>query len=94
MQNGDNLRQLYILKILYERTDEFHPISTPEIIRVLQEEYGIAAHRQTLKNDIISFQQYGLDILTERKAQNEYKLLSRNFTIPELKVLIDFPEEH
>ena len=89
MQNGDNLRQLYILKILYERTDEYHPISTPEIIRVLQEEYGIAAHRQTLKNDIISFQQYGLDILTERKAQNEYKLLSRNFTIPELKVLID-----
>ena len=89
MQNGDNLRQLYILKILFERTDENHPISTLEIIRILQEEYGIAAHRQTLKNDILSFQQYGLDILTERKAQNEYKLLSRNFTIPELKILID-----
>ena len=81
MQNGDNLRQLYLLKILFERTDENHPISTPEIIRVLSEEYGIAAHRQTVKNDILSFQQFGLDILTERKQQNEYKLLSRNFSI-------------
>lgn len=89
MQNGDNLRQLYLLKILFERTDENHPISTPEIIRVLSEEYGIAAHRQTVKNDILSFQQFGLDILTERKQQNEYKLLSRNFSIAELKILID-----
>lgn len=89
MKNGDNLRQLYLLKILFERTDENHPISTSEIIRVLSEEYGITAHRQTLKNDIISFQQFGLDILTERKQQNEYKLLSRNFSVAELKILID-----
>ena len=89
MQNGDNLRQLYLLKILFERTDENHPISTTEIIHVLSEEYGVAAHRQTVKNDILSFQQFGLDIMTERKQQNEYKLLSRNFSIAELKILID-----
>lgn len=89
MKNGDNLRQLYLLKILFERTDENHPISTTELIRILFQEYGIDAHRQTIKNDILSFQQYGLDILTERRAQNEYRLLSRTFSIAELKILID-----
>lgn len=89
MRNGDNLRQLYLLKILYERTDEFHSLSTNELGTILQEDYGISAHRITIKDDIISFKKFGIEIEEERKSQNHYRLISRTFSVPELKVLID-----
>ena len=89
MRNGDNLRQLSLLKILYERTDENHSLSTNELATILNEEYGISAHRITIKDDIISFQKFGVEIAEERKSQNYYRLITRTFTVPELKILID-----
>ena len=62
-----NLRPLYIAKILFERTDENHSLSTPELIAILNEEYGIAAHRVTIYEDIEQLRQFGLDIYTEKK---------------------------
>jgi predicted DNA-binding transcriptional regulator YafY len=85
----DNLRQLFLLKILYERTDEFHSLSTNEIVTILDEEYDISAHRITIKEDIKSFQEYGIEIAEERKSQNHYRLISRMFSVAELKILID-----
>ena len=78
-----------MLKILYERTDEFHALSTNEIITILSEEYGITAHRITIKDDIISFQEFGIEVVEERRSQNYYRLISRTFSVPELKILID-----
>ncbi len=89
MRNGDNLRQLYLLKILFERTDEFHSLSTNEISTILETEYGISAHRITIKDDIVSFKKFGIEIDEERKSQNHYRLIARTFTVSELKVLID-----
>lgn len=89
MRSKDNLRQLFLLKILYERTDEFHALSTNEIITILSEEYGITAHRITIKDDIISFQEFGIEVVEERRSQNYYRLISRTFSVPELKILID-----
>ena len=53
MRNGDNLRQLALLKILYERTDEYHSLSTNELATILNEDYGISAHRITIKDDVV-----------------------------------------
>ena len=89
MRSKDNLRQLYLLKVLYERTDEFHALSTNEILSILSEEYGINAHRITIKDDIISFQEFGIEVVEERRSQNYYRLISRTFSVPELKILID-----
>ena len=89
MRSKDNLRQLFLLKILYERTDEFHALSTNEIITILSEEQGITAHRITIKDDIISFQEFGIEVVEERRSQNYYRLISRTFSVPELKILID-----
>ncbi len=88
-RSRDNLRQLFLLKILYERTDELHSLSTNEIATILSEEYGISAHRITIKDDIKSFQEYGIEIAEERKSQNHYRLIARMFSVPELKILID-----
>ena len=38
-------RILYLQKILLERTDEENPLSTTQLINILNDEYGISAHR-------------------------------------------------
>lgn len=45
MDKNAKLRPLYIAKILYELTDEDHCLSTPEIISILESEYGITGYR-------------------------------------------------
>ena len=41
MENGTKLRLLYLYQHLIKYTDAQHPISTPELIKVLHEEYGV-----------------------------------------------------
>ena len=46
-------RILYLQKILLERTDEENPLSTTQLINILNDEYGISAHRTTVTKDIV-----------------------------------------
>ena len=89
MDNNAKLRPLYLAKILYECTDEDHYLTTMQLAQILEEEYGIPAHRQTIKTDIELLQQFGMDIQEVKSAQNRYNLISRQFEIAELKLLID-----
>ena len=89
MDNNAKLRPLYLAKILYERTDEDHYLTTMQLAQILEEEYGIPAHRQTIKTDIELLQQFGMDIQDVKSTQNRYNLISRQFEIAELKLLID-----
>ena len=85
-------RILYLLKILLERTDEEHPLSTTQLIGILNEEYGISAHRTTITKDIAALVEYGLDIVTIHSTQSKYFVASRKFELPELKLLVDAVE--
>lgn len=85
-------RILYLQKILLERTDEEHPLSTTQLIGILNDEYGISAHRTTITKDIAALVEYGLDIVTIRSTQNKYFVADRRFELPELKLLIDAVE--
>ena len=76
-------RILYLLKILLERTDEEHPLSTTQLIGILNEEYGISAHRTTITKDIAALVEYGLDIVTIHSTQSKYFVASRKFELPE-----------
>lgn len=87
MDTNAKLRPFYIAKILYERTDEDHLLSTSEIENILYEEYGMETYRKTIKSDIKILQQFGLDIEVIRASQNKYHMLTRTFSIPELKLL-------
>ncbi len=86
------LKILYLLKILQERTDEEHPLTTNQLIEILDKEYGISSHRETLKSDIIALQEFGIDVLSVRSKQTKYFIGSRQFELPELKLLIDAVE--
>lgn len=85
-------RILYLKKILEERTDEEHPLSTTQLINILADEYGISAHRTTVSKDIAALQEFGVDIVVIHSTQSKYFVASRKFELPELKLLIDAVE--
>lgn len=85
---NQKLKILYLLKILSEKTDENHPISMPEIITELGR-YDISAERKSIYDDIESLGMYGADICTVKGKKSGYFLGSRDFELPELKLLVD-----
>lgn len=56
-------RLLLVQKLLYENTDEQHPLTTFEILEYLQDK-GIVNNRKTLKGDIDLMVESGMDIIT------------------------------
>lgn len=89
MDNDAKLRPIYLIKILKERTDEDHFLSTAQLCSILKEEYGMDTHRTTIKGDVELLQQAGIGIQSVRSTQNLYNYIDRDFEIPELKLLID-----
>jgi len=84
-------RILYMLKLLYENTDEANPLSTNQIIDSLAKK-GINAHRKTIAADIKLLEEFGIDVITIKSTQNKYFIGNRKFELPEIKLLIDAVE--
>ena len=89
MDNDAKLRPLYLGKILYERTDEEHALTTNQLIDILKKEYQISSHRQTIATEIQLLKDFGMDIECIKSRQNKYHLVSREFDLAELKLIID-----
>ncbi len=80
---------LYIEKLLRERTDDEHYITTNEIIEALKS-YGISAERKSIYSDIETLEDFGLEIERVQSGNKSgYHLLSKPFELPELKLLVD-----
>lgn len=82
------LKLLYLYKILFEDTDENHYLTISELQAKLSL-YGFTAERRTLYSDIRALKYFGADILTKPGQISGYFLASRNFELPELKILVD-----
>ena len=90
-RKGVNQKQkmLYLMKIFSEETDDTHFLSMTEIIQRLADN-GITADRKTLYVDFDELRKFGLDILMEKVGRIYcYHLGSREFELPELKLLVD-----
>ena len=72
---------LYLKKILEERTDVEHPLSTTQLINILADEYGISAHRTTAAKDIAALQEFGIDIVVIHFTQSKYFVAGRKFEL-------------
>ena len=92
MDKDIKIRPLYLGKILFERTDEDHYLTTSQLVSILEEEYGIHAHRTTIGADIEILKEFGMDIQVIKSSQNKYNIVSRLFDNAELKTLIDAVE--
>lgn len=89
MVSENKLRLLKIYKLLMDRTDENHTLSTVQIIKLLEDEYGMQTHRVTIAKDIKILQDCGVDVCVIESTQNKYYIAERQFETPEVKMLID-----
>ena len=90
-RKGDNqkLKMLYLVKIFSEETDDNHALTMPEIIEKLAA-CGVNADRKTLYQDFEELRNFGIDIIAEHEGRSHYYYLgSRDFELPELKLLVD-----
>ena len=86
---NQKLKPIYLMKILNEKTDENHCLSAQELITELSA-YGISAERKSIYDDIECLTQLGFDIVNNKSRTNGgYYLASRDFELPELKLLVD-----
>lgn len=86
---GKKALPLCILQILKNYSDPDHPLAYKDIIRRLQQEYGIEAERKAIGQNISLLCEMGYDISTYEENREGAYLASREFDDMELRVLID-----
>ena len=91
MPKSDNqkLKIFYILDYLQAYSNEKNPVRASDLIAMLDRQWGIRCDRKTVYSDIAALQQYGVDIVSLPGKNGGYYIASRNFELPELKLLID-----
>ena len=90
MAKSDNqkLKIFYILDYLQKNSHADHPVRATELIEML-EQHEIRCERKTVYSDIAALQDYGIDIVSTPGKNGGYYIATRNFELPELKLLID-----
>ncbi len=82
-------KKLPILReILLERSSKDRPLGMKDILSALSA-YGISAERKSIYSDIEALRELGMDIRTVRGRGVGYYVASREFELPELKLLVD-----
>lgn len=81
-------RLLALRDYLYRYTDEQHLVSTQGLIDEMTRQ-GYPGNRKTIKDDIDVLNKFGIDIITNVSRGNSFYMASREFEIPELKLLVD-----
>ena len=91
MPKSDNqkLKIFYILDYLQKNSHQEHPVRAAELLSMLERQHNIICDRKTVYSDIAALQDYGVDIVSIPGKNGGYYIASRNFEIPELKLLID-----
>ena len=91
MPKSDNqkLKIFYILDYLERNSNEKNPVRASDLIAMLDRNHNISCDRKTVYSDIAALQQYGVDIVSLPGKNGGYYIASRNFELPELKLLID-----
>ena len=82
-------RILFIMRYLFEKTDDDHAVSTNDLIAVLADN-GFSANRKTIRDDVEMLCDAGYEIFVDKDGKsNSYHFGSRTFELPELKMLVD-----
>ncbi len=76
---------MLILEVLRKYTDEEHSLTQQEIIKLLDQNYGMECDRRSVKSNVLSLKEMGYDISMEKG----YRLVSREFDDSDLRIMID-----
>ena len=85
---NQKLKLLCLCRLLWERTDEDHPMTVPELIQGL-EEWDIKAERKSIYDDMEALRVFGLDVQNRKGKDPGWFLGERPFQLAELKLLVD-----
>lgn len=87
--NCQKIKLLKLVELLRQETDENHPLRTSIICKRLNL-LKISCDRRTLGKDVALLNEQGFEVMsTFIGHEKAYYIESRNFSIPELKILID-----
>jgi len=86
--SNQKMKPLYLAQILKEHTDENNLMNAQDIISALAA-YDVPADRKSIYDDIDALRQFGLDVELIRGKNGGYYVASRDFELPELKLLVD-----
>ena len=91
MPKSDNqkLKIFYILDYLERNSHADHPVRAAQLMEMLTSRHNIICERKTIYSDIAALQDLGVDIVSIPGKNGGYYIASRNFELPELKLLID-----
>ena len=88
----DNYRKVKLLKLielLRQHTDEQNPMTTAQIC-VAMGEMGIPCDRRIITQDVANLNELGYEVMCQMIGHEKaYYVADRNFSVPELKILID-----
>ena len=82
------LKLLYLMRYLLQNSDEKHPVGIARMVEEL-DAHGIAAERKSLYADLEALREFGLDVVQARGKTVGYYIGTRDFELPELKLLVD-----
>ena len=82
------LKLLYLMQYLLQNSDEAHPVGIAQMVEMLAA-HGILAERKGLYGDLEALREFGLDVVQARGRTVGYYIGTRDFELPELKLLVD-----
>ena len=81
-------RTLCLVRILYEQTDEKHPLTTPQLIRRL-EKAGLTAERKSVYRDLGAMKKWGFPIDHRRGLGGGWYMASHPLDLDALQAAVD-----
>lgn len=85
---NQKLKLLYLMRYLLQSSDEAHPVSIQQMTDALAA-HDVKAERKSLYDDLEALRLFGLDIVQTRGKTTGYYIGTREFELPELKLLVD-----
>ena len=82
------LKTLYVLKFLDELSDENHPLSSSDLIELLNEK-GITCERKSVYADVEALKEIGFDIISTTLPKRGFFMANRTFELAQVRLLID-----
>lgn len=89
MENNHQLMLFYLYQILLRHSDMDNPISTKELMNLMEKEYHVTLHRTTVSKYIELLNTSGIEVMEIRSREKKYYLGDRLFELPEIRLLID-----
>lgn len=85
---SSKIKTLLVFKYLNDYSDEFHPLSTTDLIEMLGKD-GITCERKSIYADVQTLNQLGFNIMTTLSPRRGYFMATRQFELPQVRLLVD-----